>query len=235
MEPTTPLVDYLNSFSPASRRQRRTLLAEVMKRLDLASDFTDWETLSVDRVRQLRDGMAVSFSPATVNNALSALRGVLKAAGRAGVLSVGKYLELTSFPGVSVRQPNKSTPDPNVQRMVEACWTMNTPVGYRDAFVCAAYFGDRLSAAEILNLRDGDIDTGTGELRGLRRILYLGDFTKKALMHWNRTRNDRTGPIVKPLRGSGKSKSVPEQLVYDILRRCVARVGAAENYGRRPL
>jgi integrase len=123
----------------------------------------------------------------------------------------------------------KPAPDPNMRRIVEACWKMNTPEGYRDAFVCAAHLGDRLSAAEILNLRNGDIDTRTGEVMGLRRVLQLGELTKRALIRWSGIRNDRTGPIVQPLRGRRKGKSAPEQLVYDIVRR-----GAARQFAQSP-
>src|SRR6266853_6378566 len=218
-------VRYLSTLSPASRRQRQSLLAEFIKPLDSTAELAD---LYAGEVRNLRDRMLLDrFKPVTVNNALSAFRGLAKAAAQAGDLSMDKFFELTSVPGLSMpsgrAKIRKNHPD--AERIVRACWGTNTALGDRDAFVCAAFVGDGLSAGEILRLKPGDIELPSGTLRTGHERTRLLEITTTALERWMKTRGDSGGPIITPSRGSRSNRSSPAQLVYDIVKRGAALAG----------
>ena len=89
------VIQYLESLNPASRRQRQALLAAFAEPLGSIPDLMN---LSLDDVLDLRPQMLRRFKPVTVNNALSAFRGVLKVAAQSGVLPMEKYFELDFSP-----------------------------------------------------------------------------------------------------------------------------------------
>lgn len=219
------LIEYINAVRPASRRQRKALLEEVCGRLGL-KDEARWRELTARAVADMRDEMARQFKPTTVNNALSAFRGALKAAAQAGYISLDTYFELISVPGLSLPMP-PATPataaqHSEVRPIVQACWATRTAIGDRDAFVCAALLLDGLTAPEIVNLRPGDINLSTGRL-STRENFYIQDLTKEALDRWMRTRDKSAAFIVQRFRGTGATEIMSIQTVYDILRRSSTR------------
>jgi integrase len=109
-----------------------------------------------------------------------------------------------------------------VPQIVDACWKMGTALGCRNAFVCAAFLGDGLSAAEILRLKPEHIELPSGKLLTARQDEFLAQITIIALQKWLSVRRHRSGFIVEPVRERKSAKQAPAQLVYDIVKRGIS-------------
>jgi integrase len=171
----------------------------------------------------MRDEMAQKFKPATVNNALSAFRQVLKTAVQSGILPLENYFELASVPGLpgtpAVPSPKSEAENTEIRGIIQSCWDTNTEIGYRDALVCAAVLFDGLTAPMIVKMKVGDIELPSGRLLTVARDFYLHETTRDALGKWLKIRGSSRGFIVQRFRGGDVSEFMSIQTVYDILRR----------------
>ena len=221
------IVQYLRMVNPASRRQRESLLSAFVKPLGEGTVLGD---LTYGDVQYLRDHMAERFRPVSVNNALSAFRRLVRVAAEAGEVPMEKYFELTSVEGLPLpsARPDLPKSHPDVRSIVEACWNLGTAMGQRDAFVCAAFLADGLSAAEVLRLQPDHIELPSGKLLTARHDRYLTEITLDALRLWLQARGGHAGFIVEPLRERQSAKSASGQLVYDIVKRGAALAGIHE-------
>src|SRR5690606_26596159 len=90
-----PAAVYLAGLSRSSRRTMQTAL-DTIARLGLGNEQATlwdvpWERLRFQHTQALRSALAERYAHTTANRVLSALRGVLKAAWKLGLMSAEEY------------------------------------------------------------------------------------------------------------------------------------------------
>ncbi len=102
-----PVAVYLAGLSPSSRRTMMGAL-EAIARLGMGERATAWDMpwhrLRLPHTPALRSALADGYAHTTANRMLSALRGVLKAAWKLGLMSGEEYQKATSVASVRGEQ-----------------------------------------------------------------------------------------------------------------------------------
>ncbi len=158
-----PLTVYLRRFSPRGRRaivDRLRAVARLTGADPAALECVPWETLTHDRVEQLREALlAAGKAPATVNLTLVALRGVARAARNLGLLSGAEFGRIEAVPRArGSRLPTgRAAARREIALLLDCCATNAGPhgtAGRRDAAILTllAYTGLRRSELAGLDL-----------------------------------------------------------------------------------
>lgn len=231
---------YLSSLAAGSRRTMRAAL-DTMAGL-LTGGLADAETMDWSRVERAH-GMALratlldrGLSPSTVNKHLAALRGVLREAWRAGLLSAEQYHSARDLEIVkSERLPRGRALTPgDVRALAAACQRDADPVGgARDAALLAVLYsaGLRRSEAVALDLSDYNRESGELVIRGGKgrkdRTVYVTNGAELALSDWLSVRGDEPGALFLPVNRGGvmTMRRLTDQAVLYVLERRAAEAG----------
>lgn len=93
--PVNPATVYLASLAPGSRPTMRRALKVIAGVLtqgdDVHIEAMPWHRIRYEHAATVRSELAARYAYSTVNRQLSALRGVLKAAWRLGLMSAEEY------------------------------------------------------------------------------------------------------------------------------------------------
>jgi site-specific recombinase XerC len=161
----SPAAVYLASLAPSSQaRMRRALDActDILGAGDAES--CPWAALRVEHVAALRARLGERFAPATANLHLAALRGVLKACRRLGLISRDQEADLSEIEPVRGErvQAGRYIELSERQALFEAC----TPdaAGLRDRAALAILFGAGLRREEAVTLELSSYDPKTGDI-----------------------------------------------------------------------
>lgn len=225
-----PIALYLAGLQPSGRRAMRSLLgcaARLMaphRRLCFES-----VTLVIFRLRE------AGAAPATVNAALSALKGVARCAWHTGLLSAEDYQRVADVRGVrGSRLPRgRALTGGELSSLLDACERAPRAAGARDACLVALLAGAGLRRAEVVSLdlahysrRDHSLRVrGKGDKE---RIVYLEDGgTRRALHAWLRARGEEPGPLLCPVSKQGTIvlRRLSAQAVYKALRKRAREAG----------
>ena len=103
-----PAAVYLAGLSPNSRRTMRGAL-DTIARLGLGNEAAaawdvPWQRLRFQHTAAIRSALAEGYAHTTANRMLSALRGVLKAAWKLGLMSAEDYQKAASVESISARR-----------------------------------------------------------------------------------------------------------------------------------
>lgn len=196
-----------------------------------------WEELRFRHTSAIQAALADRYRPATANKILSALRGVLRAAYRLGLMDLGRFERASNvgnIPGES-RAGGRFLTEEEIAGLLQACARDPGPAGIRDAAIirlmCSA--GARSSEAVALDLSDLDLDSGSLRVRGAgpsqERCLCPAAGALDALRKWLEVRGDEPGPLFCRVgKGSGGPVTlarVSSQAIYKLLRRRAAQAG----------
>src|SRR5438552_1810331 len=97
----SPATDYIAGLAPGSRRAQAAALVRVATLLGIPDpERVPWGELRPAHVDWLRAQLAEQAAPATCNRILSALRGTLRAAWRAGAMEAGTFQACRDVRGV---------------------------------------------------------------------------------------------------------------------------------------
>jgi integrase/recombinase XerD len=232
-----PAAVYLASLSPGSRRCMTGALNLCAKtltsgRCDLWS--LPWSEIRFSHAAALRSALAQKYAPASVNQALAAFKGVLKAAWRLGLLDDRDYNRAVDVPGVRNQVPprGRAASIGEVRALLDVCRD-ETPLGVRDAALLALAYGTGLRRAEIVALDFGDFNRETGELlvkrgKGAKsRTAYVAGGAFDALEAWLFIRGQSDGPLLHPYIRGGKmtTRRLSVQTVRDLLDKRVKQAG----------
>jgi integrase len=173
------------------------------------------------------------LSPATINKALSALRGVLKEAWRLGLMSAEDLARAADVEPVRGSRPLKGRAlEPHeVAALFHACMRDQTAAGPRDAVILALGVGAGLRRAEIAGLDLGDVDLDReiirvlGKGRKVREVPIKGG-TLEAIRAWLACRGNEAGSLVCPVRKGGRV-AVQRLAPQGVLRVCEKRAREA--------
>jgi integrase len=177
-----------------------------------------WHLLRYQHVTAVRTALMESISertgkplgPATVNKALSALRGVLREAWRLGLMSAEDLARANDFAPVrgSTVLRGRALASHEVAALFHVCSQDPTAAGPRDAVILALGVAAGLRRAEIagLDLVELDLDRELVRVHGKGhkvREVPVKNGTLDALRAWLQCRGYEPGPLVCPVRKGG--------------------------------
>lgn len=184
---------YLSKWADHSdtRKAMRSALARIIVNKGYAVEEYPWHELRYEDVRGICAQLAVKdYKPPTINQSLSALRGVLEAAWRSGRMSEDIYrrIEIENAPGNSKRAGRALT-SAELDAIAAALPTSTS----RDAAVVAVLAGAGLRRVELVRLVGSNYDQTTGRLtatgkRNKTRSIPVGNRWCPIIEAWWRTR-----------------------------------------------
>ena len=231
---------YLSSLAASGARTQRSALDQMAAMLDERLRCTPgahlrvpWHELRYAHSQALRARLAAAYQPRTTNRMLAALRGVLRAAWRAGLMTAEDYHAASDVrPAEMGTAPAGRAPEgAEVERLLVAARGHAGLAGLRDPALVAVLYGAGLRRAEALGLAVTDWDDGSGALnvlgkRGKRRLAYLAPAYVPDLSAWT-SRLPAEGPLFPRLHRSDQPTSHPLALsaVNRLLSQLVVEAG----------
>jgi integrase/recombinase XerD len=237
----TALTLYLDNLAPSGRRSMRSLLQQVATINGWSGPLEDqpWLSLRYEQVAGIRAALRKARkSPNTINTALAAIRGVLKAGFLLGEIPALEWQQLQSITAIPSKRisTGRSLKAAEITRLFNVCRKDTAVQGRRDAAILAllAYGGLRRSEVASLVLNDYDRRSGKLKVRegkGQRqRELVLPMEAREHLRQWLRCRSSMPGPLFCQLAKQGTVLSLQKinaHSVYAILKRRSKEAGIA--------
>ncbi len=240
---TKSVVAYMAQLATTRGRdvQRQALdkIAELISSGRVCDCFSfPWHLIRYEHAQAIRARLIELYRPATVNRFLSALRGVLRAAWRVGLMSGDDFqraADLKSVSGVSLPAGREISSN-ELSALFTNCATDKTNAGIRDFALFSLMYGCGLRRSEIVSLNFADFEKDAGRLRvhGKRnkeRYAYLPTGAAAALLAWCALRGDRDGALFVRIRKSnfiGDIKTMSGQAIYTILIRRATCAGLSD-------
>ena len=214
-----PVLAYLAELGEGSRRGQLTALRAALAAItgratDQVSNAEvaswDWSGLRAQHLAAIRSGLQKRHSPAYANKVLSAVRGVLRAAWRMGLVSYEEYARAADVrPVRGERLPAGRDLSPGeIAALMRVCSDDPSPAGPRDAALIGlgVTCGPRIAEVSALDMEDYDKANGRLLLRGKgskERTAYLVSGAREALEDWLALRGPEPGPLFCPVTKGG--------------------------------
>jgi len=220
---------YLAGLSESGRRSMRQRLERVAH----LAGVSDWSAMRYEHVIAIRTKLTESgLSPASVNAALCALRGVAREAWNLGLMDTDTFTRISRVKGLrSSRLPAGRMLSPGeIAALFHACRADKTAAGRRDAAILALLLGAGLRRAECAALQLGDFNPEDGSLRvrgkgDRERLAYLNNGALDALLDWIAVRGDADGPLLTRVSQRGivqPGMGLTDQAIYNALAKRAA-------------
>ena len=167
---TNPADVYLASLgSHQSSLSMRKALKRVLNVLDIQTDVSlfNWHLLRYEHLQLIRNRITESFSPATGNQAIAAIKGVLKSAWRMRLIDSDQYHRTIDIERVRGTRElaGRHISQGEFVALLEACrGRKNRWLGIRDTVLIAFLFGTGMRRSEVISLKISDIDLEDGRL-----------------------------------------------------------------------
>ncbi len=224
-----PAAVYLASMTPASADTMRRALATIAG--IILSDGREedplavpWQALRFQHTAAIRARLAERYSHATANKMLSALRGVLKAAWKLGLMTAEEYHTAASVENVRGESvpAGRSVPSGELAALLGAC--DDSAAGARDAAIIAVLYACGLRRAELVGLSMDDYQRTErgGRLlvhgkRNKQRIVQVVESAARAIDDWLTFRGDEPGALFTVTGNRNHGGRMTTQAVYAIL------------------
>lgn len=229
-----PATVYLEGLAEGGGRvAMRSALKQVARLLSgesADSRTLPWHELRRRDVRELRTQLEQRYQPATVNKALSAVRGCLKAAWRLGLMTADDYHKAVDVPNMreSKRPAGRALAKSEIAALLDVCRKDSRPAGPRDSAALALMVGTGLKKAEAVGVRIEDYDPVGMTIRvvgkgGRERVAYLSAGGPAIIAAWLQVRGARPGPLLCPINPSGWVDVRPlsgQALILRLKERC---------------
>ena len=215
-------------------RQALEKIAQILSGGRVGATETDWSALRFQHTQAIRTALVeAGYKPATINKALSALRGTLRAAWQMGQMDAESYHRAVSVDNVrgETLPAGRDLSEGEIRALMSCCSEDMRPAGFRDAALIAVLcLGLRRAEVVALNADNYDPETGALKLTGKgrkERLVYAYGGVADTLGDWLKVRGDRAGPLFYPIRKGGVivPARLTTQAVYEILRSRGARAG----------
>ena len=233
---THPVIVYLASLSPPSRRTQAAAIRKVAQILVGASADPlqlAWHEVRYAHTQAVRSVLAETLAPATANRVLSALRAVLRESWRLGWMTGEQYQRATDLKPVrGERLPaGRELDHGEILALFRAC--DHSPRGRRDACLLAVLYGGGLRRSEAvgLDLHDVDLDRGGVHVRrgkgNKERVSWLASGATDVILSWLELRGTEEGPLLFPVLKGGRivARRLSAQTVLDALRVLAKKAG----------
>lgn len=233
-----PAAVYLAGLSPSSRDTMRRAL-DVIARVLTPNDPADysvvpWHLLRFQHTTAIRSQLAERYSHTTANRMLSALRGVLKAAWKLGLMTADDYQTAASMGRVigETVPAGRSVPSGELAALLNTC--QQDTAGIRDAAIIAVLYACGLRRAELVGLDLGHYERteGGGRLlvhgkRNKQRYVPIVDGAARALADWLAVRGDAAGPLFHVIGNRNRGGRMTTQAIYAMLKARATAAGIA--------
>ena len=155
----SPAAAYLATLGDGSQATQRAALKAVARWLGGDCESLAWHELGWHQVAGLRQQLVSRYAPATANRVLAALRGVLLACRRMGLLDADAYLRLVDIRPVrgQAAPRGRLIPPAELAALMQACARDASPRGRRDAALLALGAAAGLRRAELCALDCADL------------------------------------------------------------------------------
>ena len=206
-----PTAAYLASLGASSRRTQQVALRAAMAAISGRSTeqvtsaelaLFPWHQLTAAHVAAMRAALEARYAPAMCNKTLAAVRGVLKAAWRLGLMTADEHARASDVPPVhGSRLPAGRDISPGeIAALLQTCAKDKGPAGTRDAALIALGVTCGLRIAEAAGLEAADYDPQTGRLvirgkGGKERTAFAVNGAADALADWLTLRGATPGPL----------------------------------------
>jgi site-specific recombinase XerD len=194
----------------------------------------DWSSLRFQHVAAVRSKLQEHYRPATVNKALAALKGTLRAAWQSGQMSAEDFQKAVSVRGVKgeTLPAGRELSSGELVALLSACENDRMPAGVRDAAIIAVMYSCGLRRAEVITLDYADYDTESGCLAvcgkgNKERTAYVTGGAALAMTDWLSLRGENAGALFVPISKSGSlgSSRLSSQAVYNMLQKRANEAG----------
>jgi integrase len=197
----------------------------------------DWSRIRYEHAAAVRAVLAARYAPSGTNKMLAALRGVLRAAWRLGLMSADDYQHAVDVEAVrgSTLPAGRAIGAGELRALFRTCADDGRPSGTRDAAMLAFAYGAGLRRSEIVALDMENIDEASGAITIRRgkgnkdRVAYVANGALDALRDWLRLRGLEPGPLFWPVNKGGRMlpHRLTDQAVYAMMHRRAAGAGVA--------
>jgi integrase len=226
-----PALVYLDGFSlPNSRRAMERALGRIAELVSLSITDLKWWGIPNDHHWAIQEELRKRYAPATANQSLSALRGVVGMAHEMGLIPLERYQAALAIPlvPVSSRTGARTPSRAQIDRLIRTA--EGDPKGARDAALLGVLAGAGLKRSEVAALRLADFRSRTGTLRLRAGTIKLGTEERALLRAWIAYRGRANGPLFLPMRKSGRPER--RQMSGQAVAAVVADRGAQAGLGR---
>lgn len=251
-----PAAVYLRGLTPQAARVMRIALNRIARILgaplmlqDVRGRPQDWTCLSVNwagiragHAKAIQaslhepDSLGKTYSQASINRMLSALRGVLGVAWDFEQISDKDYLRtIRAIKGKTPKRlpAGRMVTANEIQALFIACENDQSPAGIRDAAMIAimAAAGPRREELASFTLADYDLDSREWRIIGGKgnkdRSGYLENEAADAMAAWLEIRGNDPGGLFLPIKKSGVigSGRITAQAVYNVIAKRAAQAG----------
>src|SRR3990170_2257495 len=164
-----PAAVYLASLRKTGRRTQRQALdviAEILAGENSNAFRCNWGAVRYQHTAAIRTKLAETYSTATANKMLSALRRVLKEAWKLGYIRAEDYHRAVSVDNVSgdTLPAGRELSGGEILALMTGCMDVPDPAGIRDAALIALLYSCGLRRTEIVSLEFSDYDPDKGRL-----------------------------------------------------------------------
>ena len=221
-----PAAVYLASLAPSGRRALQGRLKVVADMFGQSVESLPWHEIRYEHVQAIRSKLQeTDQAPSTINAAIYAIRGTVKAAFNLGLMSADNYERIRNVKPVKGERlpPGRALSVKEIRDMLDTCTGV---IGARDSALIAIMYAAGLRRAELVNLDVEHYNQDTGELKVLgkgnkERLLYINNGAEDALNDWLSIRGDSPGPLFNPVNKSGiiQYRRLTEDAIYGLLKR----------------
>jgi len=188
----------------------------------------DWGAVRFQHVAAIRSQLQTKYKPATINKALAALKGALRAAWQAGQMTAEDYQKAVSVKGVrgETLPTGRELQSGEMSALLSACEDDKTNAGARDAAIIAVMYSCGLRRAEVITLDHADYDAESGRLKirgkgNKERTAYITGGAERALSDWVNFRGDNPGALFFAVNKGGiiGTRRLSSQAIYNMLQK----------------
>ncbi len=236
---TSPAAAYLGGLAATGRRTMQGSLNTIARLLGAPDLWSaPWAQVRYEHVAMIRTKLTEQgLKAATVNKHLAAIRGVMRAAWRMGLVDAETYERIADVRLVtgSTLPAGRALGPGEIAAIMRAC-ADGTPAGARDAAIIALAYAGGLRRAELAALSVGDILSDDGEMltvkvlgkRSKERLVYLDNGAALALRAWVKVRGMGAGALFYAGRRGGhilQGQGMTSQSVLQVVDRRASQAG----------
>jgi site-specific recombinase XerD len=228
---TDPVTLYLESLAASGRRSIKSLLHSATEIVGFEGQLEEmpWNLIEYQHLALIRNTLKQDGKSAnTINLALSAVRGVMKACFHLKLITAEQMLLLKGITAVrSQRLPSgRSLNKRELSKLHRSCKLDQTTIGKRDYAVIALLLSTGIRRSEIIAITLADYNTRTGVLNiqagkgDKQRTAYLNTESRVVIRQWLAERGRLPGSLFNPVTKTGTvlNKALSSQTIYDIIK-----------------
>ena len=221
-----PAAVYIATLAITGKRTQAQALRVIASMFDTDIYRLDWGALRYEHTAAIRAKLAQSYSPATANKMLSALRRTLKQAWLLGQMTAEEYnraVEIEPVKGETLPTGRELSTD-EILALMNACQDDNTPAGVRDAAIIGIMYAVGLGRDEVVGLSMSDFDPEIGKLviygrTKKQRTAYITNGAADALKSWIAIRGSEAGALFVEVNKGGKVLIQRESMMVKLFRK----------------